>query len=144
MIFLNSASSAVAPVFDLPLCAVYKHRGETERGQSPENILKSLKKTQYLMNTLYYIPKWAFWATTRRNGWWFSIDSSYNNLAKARQGLSDRGCHEYVEKRIQSEDGESERERESSIGTSIQVWNLKNIYINIHIFKRASFRIVNH
>ena len=27
--------------------------GETERGQSPEYILKSSKKTQYLMNTLY-------------------------------------------------------------------------------------------
>ena len=30
------------------------HRGETERGKSPEYILKSSKKTQYSMNTLYY------------------------------------------------------------------------------------------
>ena len=36
------------------------HRGETERGQSPEYILKSSKKTQYLMNTLYILPWLCF------------------------------------------------------------------------------------
>ena len=48
--FLNSASSAAALVFYLP--GVCTHT-DTEGKQSPENILKSSKKTQYLMNTLY-------------------------------------------------------------------------------------------
>ena len=43
VIFLNSASSAAAPMFDLPLCPVYTHwhRGETE---TREIIWKYLKK----------------------------------------------------------------------------------------------------
>ena len=49
MIFLNSDSSAAAVlVFDLPLCTHTDTRGETERGQSTEYILKSSKK-----NTLF-------------------------------------------------------------------------------------------
>ena len=52
MIFLNSASSAAVLVFDLPLCTQLTPM-ETEKGQSPEYILKSSNKTLYLMNTLY-------------------------------------------------------------------------------------------
>ena len=47
--FLNSASSAAVLVLNLP--GVCTHT-DTERKQIPENILKSSKKTQYLMNTL--------------------------------------------------------------------------------------------
>ena len=42
--FLNSASSAAALVFYLPLSGPSTHRGKTERGQSPEYILKFSKK----------------------------------------------------------------------------------------------------
>ena len=56
MIFLNSASSAAALVFDLPLCTHTDTEGKPS-GQSPEYILKSSKKTQYLMNTLYLFPR---------------------------------------------------------------------------------------
>ena len=54
--FLNTASSAATLVFYLPFSGPSMkctHRGKTERGQSPEYILKFSKKTQYLMNTLY-------------------------------------------------------------------------------------------
>ena len=53
MIFLNSASSAAALVFYLS--GVCTHT-DTERKQGKarvQNILKSAKKTQYLMNALY-------------------------------------------------------------------------------------------
>ena len=51
MIFLNSASSAVALVFYLP--GVCTHQGKTEKGKSPK-YFKIFEKTQYLMNTLYH------------------------------------------------------------------------------------------
>ena len=54
MIFLNSANSAAALVLYLPFSGPCAQRWKTERGQSPEYILKFLKKTQYLMNNLYY------------------------------------------------------------------------------------------
>ena len=52
MIFLNSAGSAAALVFYLS--GVCTHT-DMERKLSPENILKTSKKTQFLMNTLYYV-----------------------------------------------------------------------------------------
>ena len=56
MIFLNSASSATARVFDPAIVYTNGHRRETERGQSPEYILK----TQYLMNNLYQGKPFTF------------------------------------------------------------------------------------
>ena len=41
---MNSARSAAALVFDLLSCSLIEKRWETERGQSPEYILKSWKK----------------------------------------------------------------------------------------------------
>ena len=55
MIFLNSASSAAALVFDLPLCTHTRTpRGNRERPESGI-YFKIFEKTQYLMNTLYLI-----------------------------------------------------------------------------------------
>ena len=55
MLFLKSASSALALVFDLPLCTLTDTEGKP-RGKSPEYILE-FSKTQYLMNTLYNISE---------------------------------------------------------------------------------------
>ena len=55
--FLNSASSAASAGVWPAIVYTHWHRGETEKGQSPEYILKSSKKTQYLMNTLYEITE---------------------------------------------------------------------------------------
>ena len=53
MIFLNSASSAVAMVFYLlGVCTHTDTEGKLRKARV-RNILKSSKKTQYLMNTLY-------------------------------------------------------------------------------------------
>ena len=52
VIFLNSASSAAALVFYLPgVCTLTDTEGK-QRKARVLNILKSSKKTQYLMNTL--------------------------------------------------------------------------------------------
>ena len=53
MIFLNSVNSAAALVFYL--LGVCTHTGTEgkQRKARVQNILKSLEKTQYLMNTLY-------------------------------------------------------------------------------------------
>ena len=59
MIFLDSASSASVPVFDLSY--THWHRGETERDQSPEI---NSKKTQYLMSTLYFNYPCEQWTLT--------------------------------------------------------------------------------
>ena len=54
MIFLNSASSAAALVFNLPgVCTHTNAQGKTEKGQSQEYFKIFRKKTPYLMNTLY-------------------------------------------------------------------------------------------
>ena len=53
MIFLNSASSAAALVFYLSgVCTNTDTEGK-QRKTKVQNILKSLEKTKYLMNTLY-------------------------------------------------------------------------------------------
>ena len=49
VIFLNSASFAAAPVFDLPLCTLTDTEGKPESGI----YFKIFEITQYLMNTLY-------------------------------------------------------------------------------------------
>ena len=49
VIFLNSASFAAAPVFDLPLCTLTDTEGKPESGI----YFKISEITQYLMNTLY-------------------------------------------------------------------------------------------
>ena len=53
MIFLNSASSAAALVFYLPGVCTHTDTEGKQRKTRVRNILKSLEKTQYLMNTLY-------------------------------------------------------------------------------------------
>ena len=53
LIFLSSASSAARAWVSPATVYTHWHRGETERGQSPDYILKS--STQYLMNTLYLL-----------------------------------------------------------------------------------------
>ena len=54
MIFLNSASSAAALVFYLPIVSVHTLTPRENRERPESGIfLKILKKTQYLMNTLY-------------------------------------------------------------------------------------------
>ena len=53
MIFLNSASSAAALVFYLPGVCTHTDTDGKQRKARVQNILKSSKKTQYLMNTLY-------------------------------------------------------------------------------------------
>ena len=54
MIFLNSASSAAALVFYLPgVCAHTLTLRENRERPESGIFLKNLKKTQYLMNTLY-------------------------------------------------------------------------------------------
>ena len=53
MIFLNSASSAAALVVYLPGVCTHTDTKEKQRKARVRNILKSLKKTQYSMNTLY-------------------------------------------------------------------------------------------
>ena len=53
MIFLNSASSAAAPVFYLPGMCTHTDTEGKERKVRVRNILKFWEKTQYLMNTLY-------------------------------------------------------------------------------------------
>ena len=50
MIFLNSAISAAALMFYLPVVCTHT---DTEGKVRVRNILKSSEKTQYLMNTLY-------------------------------------------------------------------------------------------
>ena len=53
VIFLNSDISAAALVFYLPgVCTHIDTKGK-QRKTRVQNILKSLEKTQYLMNTLY-------------------------------------------------------------------------------------------
>ena len=53
VIFLNSASSAAALVFYLPGVCTYIDTEGKQRKTRVRNIIKSLEKTQYLMNTLY-------------------------------------------------------------------------------------------
>ena len=53
MIFLNSASSAAAVVFYLPGVCTHTDTEGKQRKTRVRNILKSLEKTQYLMNSLY-------------------------------------------------------------------------------------------
>ena len=52
VIFLNSASSAVALVFYLPGVCTHTDTERKQRKARVWNILKSSGKTQYLMNTL--------------------------------------------------------------------------------------------
>ena len=52
VIFLNSASFAAAPVFDLPLCTLSDTEGKPREARV-RKYFKIFKKTQYLMNTLY-------------------------------------------------------------------------------------------
>ena len=54
MIFLNSLSSAVTLVFYLPGVCTHTETQGKQRKTRVRNILKSLEKTQYLMNTMYY------------------------------------------------------------------------------------------
>ena len=54
MIFLNSAGSAAALVFDLSLCTHTDNEGEPREARV-RNIFLNLRKTQYLMNTLYMV-----------------------------------------------------------------------------------------
>ena len=54
MIFLNSASSAAALVFYLPGVCTHTDTKGKQRKARLRNILKSLEKTQYLMNILYH------------------------------------------------------------------------------------------
>ena len=67
MIFLNSVSSAAALVFYLPGVCTHTHTKGKQRKTRVRNTLKSLEKTQYLMNNLYiadtkenqtWIPPW--------------------------------------------------------------------------------------
>ena len=53
MIFLNSASSAAALVFDLPLCTHTDNEGKPREAAESGIYFEIFKKTQYLMNTLY-------------------------------------------------------------------------------------------
>ena len=54
VIFLNSASSAVALVFYLPgVCTTHTATQVKQKKTRVWNILKSSKKTQYLINTLH-------------------------------------------------------------------------------------------
>ena len=53
MIFLNSANSAAALVFYLPGVCTHTDTEGKQRKTRVRNILKSLEKTQHLMNTLY-------------------------------------------------------------------------------------------
>ena len=53
MIFLNSASFPAALVFYLPGVRTHTDTEGKQRKARVRNILKSLQKTQYLMNTLY-------------------------------------------------------------------------------------------
>jgi len=64
VIFLNYASSAAALVFYLPsggssvksgVHTLTYRQGKTEEGQSPDIFFIIFEKTQYLMNTLYYL-----------------------------------------------------------------------------------------
>ena len=52
MIFLNSASSAAALGFDLPLCTHTDNEGKPREAGVRNIYLEIFKKTQYLMNTL--------------------------------------------------------------------------------------------
>ena len=51
--FLNSASSAAALVFYLPVVCTHTDTEGKQRNTRVRNILKALGKKQYLMNTLY-------------------------------------------------------------------------------------------
>ena len=53
MIFLTYASTAAALVFYLPSECTHTDTEGKQRKIRVRNILKSLEKTQYLMNTLY-------------------------------------------------------------------------------------------
>ena len=53
MIFLNSASSAAALGFDLPLCTHTDTEGKPREAAESGIYFEIFKKTQYLMNTLY-------------------------------------------------------------------------------------------
>ena len=53
VIFLNSGSSAAALVFYLPGVCTHTDTEGKQRKTRVGNFLKSLEKTQYLMNTLY-------------------------------------------------------------------------------------------
>ena len=61
MIFLNSASPAAALVFYLPVCTHTDNEGK-QRKARVRNILKSTKKTQYLINTLYNTKSFLFYS----------------------------------------------------------------------------------
>ena len=52
VIFLNSDSSAAALVFYLPCVCTHTDAEGKQRNARVRNILKFLKKTQYIMNTL--------------------------------------------------------------------------------------------
>ena len=56
MLFLNSACSAAVLVFYLPVVCTHTDK---QREARVRNILKSSKKTQYLMNTLYLGGEYA-------------------------------------------------------------------------------------
>ena len=55
VVFLNSASSAAALVFYLPGVCTHTDTVRKQRKARDRNILKSSKKIQYLMNTLYIL-----------------------------------------------------------------------------------------
>ena len=57
---MNSASSAAALVFYLPGVCTHTGTKGKQRKTRVRNILKSLEKTQYLINTLYYIKQSIF------------------------------------------------------------------------------------
>ena len=57
--FLNSASSGAALVFYLPGMCTHTDTEGKQRKVRVWNILKSLEKTQYLINTPYY--NWTKW-----------------------------------------------------------------------------------
>ena len=54
VIFLNFASSAAALVFYLPGVFTHTDTKGKQRKARVRNILKSLEKTQYLINSLYF------------------------------------------------------------------------------------------
>ena len=56
MIFLNSASSAAALVFDLPLSTLTDTEGKPRKARV-RKLFQIFEKTQYLMNTLYLVVK---------------------------------------------------------------------------------------
>ena len=85
MIFLNSASSAAALVFYLPgVCTHIDTEGKQRKTRAVRNILKSLEKTQYLMNTLYYMVLLVSW-TRNLNSVFFRSEFKYNSDSTASE-----------------------------------------------------------